>query len=178
MSVCAHAGFDRRVHALLAPGGGRTARKWPRPSPLKLRLRQRRAIAADRFPSPSSLGAARPFLPPFPLFAEAAAHKDTNRDGGFYVNESHVMINPATTDLQIAGWPRRGRDQWHWVGTLQACARRAHSRRRRARAADARRRNPAAPDAPRSWGCWLLSAATAGSCGVGGTEARGPRGTA
>lgn len=105
--------------------------------------RQRRAVAAADFPTPS-FGAAPPFLPPFPLFAEAAAHKDTNRDGGFYVNESHVMINPATTDLQIVGWPRRGCDQWHWVGTRQACARRAHSRQHQARAADGRRGNPEA----------------------------------
>lgn len=44
------------------------------------------------------------FQPPFPLFAEAAAYKDTNCDGGFYVNGFHVMISPTTTDPQIVGW--------------------------------------------------------------------------
>lgn len=91
---------------MLVQARGLTAWKWLCLSLEKLRQRQRQSNCHRLFPNllPASFGREPSFQPPFPLFAEAAAYKDTNCDGGFYVNGFHVMISPATTDLQIVGW--------------------------------------------------------------------------
>lgn len=98
--------FDHRVNLVLAQVRGLAAWKWLCLSLEKLRQRRRQSNCHRLFPNllPASFGRAPSFQPPFPLFAEAAAYKDTNCDGGFYVNGFHVMISPTTTDPQIVGW--------------------------------------------------------------------------
>lgn len=94
---------DHPVNLALAPASGLTTWKWLCLSLEKLRQRRRQSNRYRLFPNPlpSCFGGAPLLQPPFPLFAEAAAYKDTNCDGGFYVNGFHLMISPTTADLQV-----------------------------------------------------------------------------